>query len=50
MTYSKTEIIKGIKKVFTDAQFYVTPEGDLTMSIDGQYVEHKWKKGTYKNN
>ena len=50
MIYSKTQIIQVLKKEFTNAQFYVTPDGSLTMSLDGQYVDHKWKKGTYTNN
>jgi len=50
MTYTKTEIIAGINKVFTNAQFYVTATGDLTMSLEGDFVDHKWAKGTFKNN
>lgn len=50
MNYTKTEIIKGIKELFKDAQFYVTSEGDLTMSLDGEFVNHIWEKGTFTNN
>jgi len=50
MTYTKTQIISGITKVFTEAQFFVTSTGDLTMSLDGDFVDHKWLKGTFVNN
>ena len=49
MIYTKTQIIEGLKKVFINPQFYVTKEGDLTMSLDGKFVDHKWKKGTFTN-
>ena len=48
-TYTKTEIIKRLKKVFTNPQFYVTKNGDLTMSLDGHFVDHKWNKGDFIN-
>ena len=50
MTYTKTQIIEGMTKVFSEAQFYITSKGDLTMSLDGDFVEHKWNKGTFTNN
>ena len=50
MTYTKTQIIAGLTKVFTGAQFFVTPTGDLTMRLDGEFVDHKWLKGTFVNN
>ncbi len=50
MTYTKTEIIEGITKVFTNAQFFVKENGDLTMSLNGQFVDHTWNKGTFTNN
>ncbi len=50
MTYTKTEIIVGITKLFKNAQFYVTTKGDLTMSLEGEFVDHTWEKGTFINN
>jgi hypothetical protein len=50
MTYTKTQIISGLTKVFTGAQFFVTPKGNLTMSLDGEFVDHEWLKGTFVNN
>ena len=50
MTFTKTEIIAGLTKVFTEAQFFVTSAGDLTMSLDGDFVDHKWANGTFINN
>lgn len=47
--FTKSEIIKGIKKLFNNAKFYVTIDGDLTMSLDGQFVDHRWISGTYIN-
>jgi hypothetical protein len=47
--YTKSEIIKGIKGLFNNAQFYVTSEGSLTMSLDGKFVDHTWVSGTYLN-
>jgi len=47
--YTKTEIIAGIKKLFTNAQFYVTAQGELTMSLEGEFVDHTWAKGTFIN-
>ena len=49
MTYTKTQIISELTKVFTGAQFFVTTTGDLTMSLDGDFVDHKWLKGTFVN-
>ena len=46
---TKTEIIKCLKKVFQNSQFYVKTNGDLTMSLDGQFVDHTWNKGTFIN-
>ena len=46
---TKTEIIKGIKKVFNEAEFYVKQNGDLTMSLDGNFVDHKWTKDSFIN-
>jgi hypothetical protein len=46
---TKTEIIKGIKKVFNEAKFYVKQNGDLTMSLDGNFVDHKWTKDSFIN-
>ncbi len=34
---------------FEKAEFYVTNNGDLTMSLDGMFVDHKWNKGTFVN-
>ena len=48
---TKSEIIKHIKTktIFKDAQFYVNKKGDLTMSLDGDFVDHDWKVGTFIN-
>ena len=48
-TYTKTEIIKGLKKGLQNPQFYIKKNGDLTMSLDGQFVDHTWNKGTFIN-
>ena len=49
--YTKTQIIKGLNSIvgFEKAEFYVTDNGDLTMSLDGMFVDHKWKVGTFLN-
>mgnify|MGYP003641558107 CR=1 FL=1 len=47
--FTKSEIIKSLTKLFNDAQFYVTKEGHLTMSLDGKFVDHTWTSGTYIN-
>lgn len=49
--YTKTEIIKGLNSIvgFEKAEFYVTNNGDLTMSLDAMFVDHKWNKGTFVN-
>ncbi len=47
--HTKTEIISGIKELFKGAQFYVTTEGELTMSLKGEFVDHVWLKGTFIN-
>jgi len=49
MKKTKKQIIKGLTKVFNNAEFYVTKQGDLTMSLEGQFVDHTWSKGTYIN-
>ena len=49
MIYTKTQIIENLKKVFKNAMFFVTDKGDLTMSLDGKFVDHEWKKGTFTN-
>jgi hypothetical protein len=49
MKYSKLEIIEGVREVFPHAQFYTTKEGDLTMSLEGEFVDHVWEKGTFIN-
>tara|TARA_R110000751_G_scaffold114091_2_gene213450 strand:+ start:284 stop:436 length:153 start_codon:yes stop_codon:yes gene_type:complete len=49
MTYTKTQIINGIKETFNNAKFHTTTDGDLTMSLDGKFVDHKWNKGTFIN-
>ena len=49
MIYTKTQIIENLKKVFKNAMFFVTDEGDLTMSLDEKFVDHEWKAGTFTN-
>ena len=49
MENTKTQIITGLTKVFHNPLFYVTKQGDLTMSLDGKFVDHTWSKGTYIN-
>ena len=49
MKNTKTQIIENLKKVFNNAKFYVTDKGDLTMSLDGKFVDHEWKKETFIN-
>jgi|TARA_R110000803_G_scaffold104296_1_gene172475 hypothetical protein len=51
MIYTKTEIIKTLTKAFRfqNPKFYVTPKGTLQMSLDGDFVDHKWEKGTFIN-
>ena len=49
MKFTKTEIIEGLEKVFNNPQFYVTDKGDLTMSLDGKFVDNKWEEGTFIN-
>ena len=50
MNYSKTQIIKGVRQSLPNAQFYVTKQGNLTMSLEGEFIDHEWKKGTFINN
>ena len=48
---TKSEIIKHIKTntIWKGAEFYVTKKGDLTMSLDGDFVDHTWKAETFIN-
>jgi len=48
---TKTQIITGLNSIvgFEKAEFYVTDNGDLTMSLDEMFVDHKWNKGTFIN-
>lgn len=48
---TKSQIINGIKEVtgFELAEFFVTAQGNLTMTLDGMFVEHTWNKGTFIN-
>ena len=50
MNYSKTQIIQIVRQSLPNAQFYVTKKGDLTMSLEGEFIDHEWKKGTFINN
>lgn len=49
MTYTKTQIIEGITKAFKGAQFFVKENGDLTMSLEGDFIDKTWEKGTFIN-
>ena len=49
MVYSKTQIIQQVRELLPNTQFYVTKDGDLTMSLEGQFIDHEWKKGTFIN-
>jgi len=44
-----TEIKEVLRKVFENPQFYIKPNGDLTMSLDGKFVDHTWECGTWIN-
>tara|TARA_R100000655_G_scaffold70917_1_gene109303 strand:- start:31 stop:186 length:156 start_codon:yes stop_codon:yes gene_type:complete len=47
--FTKKQIIEGVRKLFPNSKFYVTKDEDLTMSFEGQFVNHQWKKGTFIN-
>jgi len=47
--FTKTEIKQGVRNLFPYAKFYVTKKGNLTMSFEGEFVNHEWKKGTFIN-
>jgi len=47
--YTKTEIKSVVRRLFSDAKFYVELNGDLTMSLKGQFIDHTWKSGTFIN-
>lgn len=47
MKYSINEIKNEVRNLFPNAQFHLTEDGDLTMSLKGEFVDHEWKKGTF---
>ena len=47
--FTKTEIMKGVLKIFPNTQFYLTKKGTLEMSFEGEFVDHEWKKETFIN-
>lgn len=47
--YTKTQIQNTINKAFNNPQFFVKENGDLTMSLEGEFVDHTWKAGTFLN-
>ena len=48
MTYTITQIIAGLTKVLTGAQFFVTPTGDLAMRLDGEVVDSLMAKRNFR--
>jgi len=49
MVYSKTQIIQQVRELLPSTQFYLTKDGNLTMSLEGEFIDHEWQKGTFIN-
>ncbi len=47
MKYSVNQIVNGVRESLPNAKFHLTKDGDLTMSLSGEFVDHEWKKGTF---
>lgn len=46
--YTEKEIIRDLKNILGDStRFFKKENGDLTMSLDGEYVDHTWASGTF---
>jgi hypothetical protein len=45
--HSVEQIKAGVRIAFPDAHFTIETTGDLAMSLDGKYIDHRWKYGTF---
>jgi len=46
--YTENQIITDLRNLLNPNAFFYTKEnGDLTMSLDGEFVDHTWKAGTF---
>ena len=46
--YTEKQIITDLRNLLNpNAQFYTKENGDLTMSLEGGYVDHTWAAGTF---
>lgn len=53
--YSVSVIKEGLLKLFPNAEFYITENGDLTMwsgvnpNVSIKFIDHTWPAGTFIN-
>lgn len=46
--YTENQIITDLRNLLNPNAFFYTKEnGDLTMSLDGEFVDHTWPAGTF---
>tara|TARA_R110001599_G_scaffold130137_1_gene305136 strand:+ start:338 stop:718 length:381 start_codon:yes stop_codon:yes gene_type:complete len=46
--YTEKQIITDLRNLLNpSAKFYIKDNGDLTMSLDGDFVDHTWAAGTF---
>ena len=46
--YTEKQIITDLRNLLNpNAKFYTKDNGDLTMSLDGDFVDHTWAAGTF---
>lgn len=46
--YTEKQIITDLRNLLNpNAKFFTKENGDLTMSLDGWYVDHTWAAGTF---
>jgi len=46
--YTENQIITDLRNLLNpNAQFYIKANGDLTMSLEGEFVDHTWPAGTF---
>lgn len=46
--YTENQIITDLRNLLNPNAFFYTKEnGDLTMSLDGEFVDHVWAAGTF---
>ena len=46
--YTEKQIITDLRNLLNpSAKFYIKDNGDLTVSLDGDFVDHSWAAGTF---